>query len=61
MVKALVKITFGRIFYLSTDFRNFCDTFQVKTFGIQNDDMIKFSWRCFVQGDMQKGSFQKMV
>ena len=30
-------------FYLSTDFQNFCGTFQALTFGTQKDDC----WNCF--------------
>ena len=42
-----------------SDFQNFYGTFKI--FGMRKDETITFCWTFSENGEMEKGSFQKMV
>ena len=60
MEKSLVKIIFGRKFFICQPIFIFFLAL-LKTFGIHRNDKITFAIDVPGQGDMQKGSFQRMV
>ena len=60
MEKVLVKIIFDhKIIICHVIFKNF--EALLKTFEMQKGDNNRFCWNVSEQGDMQKGSFQRML
>ena len=60
MEKVLVKIIFDHKIIICLElFKNFVAL--LKTFEMQKGDNNGFCWNVSEQGDMQKGSFQRML